>query len=146
MNTGIGFRQCLKCLLYLLKPRGGRTLEAINVVPEQGGIYAGIFRESGNIDFIVFQEEFLKRCRHSVFVCKAFKTDIHIQIRPMNALKANPVMLSLLFIGIPQGTIPQQRLTEDTPGFILSVQEPLIKPYFLIFIALCYQNNYSKFE
>ena len=136
MNTGIGFRQCLKCLLYLLKPRGGRTLEAINVVPEQGGIYAGIFRESGNIDFIVFQEEFLKRCRHSVFVCKAFKTDIHIQIRPMNALKANPVMLSLLFIGIPQGTIPQQRLTEDTPGFIVSVQEPLIKPYFSYFHRL----------
>ena len=54
----------------------------------------------------------------------------------MNALKADPVILSLLFIGIPQGTIPQQRLTEDTPGFILSVQEPLIKPYISYFHRL----------
>lgn len=54
----------------------------------------------------------------------------------MNALKTNPVILSLLFTGIPQGTIPQQRLTEDTPGFILTVQELIIKPYFSYFHRL----------
>jgi len=44
-NFRISFRQGFESLLYLLKPRGGKTLEAINVVPEKSGVY-GLGRES----------------------------------------------------------------------------------------------------
>ncbi len=93
--------------MYLLKPLCGWVLEAIDIVAEKGWIYAGIFREPSDVDFFVGQKEFLKRGRNGIFVSKTFKTDILVQIRPMNTFKADMIIPALFLISIQQGTIPQ---------------------------------------